>query len=315
MAELDPALATLLAEMRAAGLPAYETMLPVEARRVAELRNSVWNIEPLPLEEVRELEIEGPRGPLRLRLYVPPEAPTPGPAVLFLHGGGWLLCSIDTHDNIARRLALAGGVRVVSIDYGLAPEHPYPAGLTDALAAIRWFARNGAAEGIDPTRLALAGDSAGANLALACCLDLRDRGQALVRAAALVYGVYSADHESPSHLAFGGGDYVLTSSAMRWFWQHYVPEPRRRSEPLAAPLHADLTGLPALYLTAAEFDPLRDDTERLARRLIEARVDFDFRLWRGMTHAVLNWSRRVPRVDALIADLAAFLARHLQARP
>ncbi len=311
MPELDPEMAAVLADMAARQLQPLEAMTPADARAEAELRNAFWNEDPPALADVRMVTIQGPRGRLRMRLYTPPGGEGRLPCVLYIHGGGWVICSLDTHDGICRRLALAGGFMVASVDYGLAPEHPYPRGLEDCLAAIRWLAEHGAAEGVDPARLALAGDSAGANLALAACLALRDAKEPLVRAAGLVYGVFSADNDSPSHVAFGDGRYILSTAAMRWFWDHYAKDPAQRREPLASPLNADLRGLPPLYVSAAELDPLRDDSERLARRLIEAGVDFDFRLWRGVTHACFGMSRGIAAARGFIDEIARFLAGRL----
>jgi acetyl esterase len=311
MPELDPEMAGILAEMADRQLQPLESMTAADARAEAEVRNAYWNEDPPALADVRMLTIAGPRGQLRLRLYAPPGGGRGRPCVLYIHGGGWVICSLETHDGICRRLALAGGFMVASVDYGLAPEHPYPHGLGDCLAAIRWLAEHGAAEGVDPTRLALAGDSAGANLALASCIALRDQGTPLVRAAALVYGVFSADNDSPSHVAFGDGRYILSTPAMAWFWDHYVKDPARRGDPLAAPLNAELRGLPPLYVSAAELDPLRDDSERLARRLVDAGVDHDFRLWRGVTHACFGMSRRLAAARGFIDETASFLARRL----
>jgi len=311
MPELDPAMAEILAMLRAAALPAYETLSAAEARAESERRNAFWNQDPPALPEVDDVTIEGPRGPLRLRLYVPQGAPDPSPAIVYLHGGGWVIGSLDTHDHVCRRLARAAGLAVVSVDYGLAPEHPFPQGLADVVHTVRWLAEHGASEGVDPGRLALAGDSAGANLALAACLRLRDAGEPLVRATALVYGCYSDDLDSPSHAAFGGGTHFLSTSAMRWFWNHYAPDPAIRRDPLASPLQADLRGLPPLYVSAAELDPLRDDSERLAHRLIEAGVELDWRLWRGVTHGCFQMSRMLPRAELFIAEVAGFLARRL----
>ncbi|MDX6749721.1 alpha/beta hydrolase [Geminicoccaceae bacterium 1502E] len=311
MPELDPRMAVILAKMAAAAPRPYEAMTPAEARAEAERRNAVWNEEPPPLALVEELSLPGPRDMLPVRFYVPEGGSAPTGCVLFFHGGGWVFGSPDTHDGICRRLARAGGFAVASVDYGLAPDHPFPHGLEDCLAAIRWFREHGATHGVDPERLALAGDSAGANLALACCLALRDAGEPPLRAAALAYGVYSADCDSASHAAFGDGRYVLSSAMMRWFWNHYVAEPARRTDPLAAPLHADLHGLPPLFLAAAELDPLRDDSERLARRLIEVGAEFDYRLWKGVTHASMAMSRLLPQAEGFIADAAGFLARRL----
>jgi acetyl esterase len=311
MPQLDPDLARLLGDMQAAALPAYESMTPGEARRSAAERNAPWNREVPELPLVRDHLLEAPGRAIPIRLYGPSAAEEPGPAVVFAHGGGWVLCSPETHDGLCRRLALAGGFKVVSVDYRLAPEHPFPAGLDDVAFVVEHLAEHGGAHAIDGRRLALAGDSAGANLALATCLRLRDAGHPAPKAAALIYGAYAPDFDTASQVAFGDGRYVLSTRTMRWFWQHYAPDPASRRDRYAAPLFADLSGLPPLYLSAAELDPLRDDTERLARRLIDHGAAFDYRLWRGLTHAVMNWSPRVPRVEGLIAEIAAFLARRL----
>lgn len=311
MPRLDPAMAEILAMLERRALPPYETMPPATARAECEVRNAFWNADPPSLPEIEDVTIEGPRGPLHLRLYVPKGAGELAPAVVYLHGGGWVIGSLDTHDHVCRRLARASGLKVVSVAYGLAPEHPFPQGLADVVHTLRWLSEHGASEGVDPARIAIAGDSAGANLALAACLRLRDAGEPLPRAAAFVYGVWSPDLDSPSHAAFGDGRYFLSTATMAWFWDHYVPEPSGRGDPLVSPLFADLRGLPPVYLSAAELDPLRDDSERLARRLIEAGVDLDWRLWRGVTHGCFQMSRMLPRADGFIAEVAGFLARNL----
>ena len=222
-----------------------------------------------------------------------------------------MICSLDTHDGVCRRLANASGLRVASLDYRMAPEHPFPAPLDDCVAATGWLMHHGAELGIDPSRLALAGDSAGGNLSLAALLAQRDRGEPLPRTAALIYGAFSADLDSPSHQAFGGGEYVLSTPTMHWFWDQYVPDPAQRAQPLVSPLHADLRGLPPLYVSAAELDPLRDDSDRLAAKLALAGVDFDYRLWRGVCHACIMMSRMLPAADLQIAEVADFLRRRL----
>jgi acetyl esterase len=311
MPALDPQMAAILAEYQAAGLVAYETLSAAEARLENERRNAYWNADAPPLPVIEDLTIEGPRGPLKLRLYVPEAAAADGPAVVYLHGGGWVFGSLDTHDGICRRLALAGGLKVVAVDYALAPEHPFPQGLADAKAAVRWLVEHGHTLDIDPARLAIAGDSAGANLALAACLRLRDLGEPHLRAAGLVYGAFSADLDTATHAAFGDGRYLLATATMRWMWDQYVPDPAARADPLATPLNADLRGLPPLFVAAAELDPLREDSIQLARRLLDVGAELDFRLWRGVTHACLGMSRRLDRVPGFITDLAGFLARRL----
>jgi acetyl esterase len=222
-----------------------------------------------------------------------------------------VICSLHNHDGVCRRLANASGLRVAGLDYRMAPEHPFPAPLDDCIAATGWLMEHGPELGIDPRHLALAGDSAGANLSLATLLALRDRGRPLPRSAALIYGAFSADLDSPSHRAFGGGDYVLSTPTMHWFWDQYVPDRTARDNPLVPPLCADLAGLPPLYVSAAELDPLRDDSERLAGRLALAGVDFDYRLWRGVCHACIMMSRLLPAADVQVADVGGFLRRSL----
>jgi acetyl esterase len=312
MANVDPRMAEILRLVAELDLPPYEGMSAAEARAAAEERNRFWNEGNPAIASVRELTVPGTCGPLPLRLYEPDGVGPASPAVLYLHGGGWVICSPDTHDGVCRRLANAAGLRVAILGYRMAPEHPFPAPLDDCVAAARWLRANGRELGLDPDRLALAGDSAGANLSLATLLALRDAGEPLPAAAALIYGAFSADDlDSPSHRRYGGGEYILSTPLMRWFWDQYVPDPARRDDPLVSPLRADLRGLPPLYVAAAELDPLRDDSERLAGRLALAGVDFDYRLWRGVCHACVMMSRMLPAADAQIAEVAGFLRRRL----
>ena len=311
MAALDPHMAEILRLIARLDLPPYEAMSPAEARAAAEERNRFWNEGSPEVAVVRDVDIPGPDGRMRVRLYEPDGVPATAPGILYLHGGGWVICSLDTHDGVCRRLANASGLRVASLDYRLAPEHPFPAPLDDCLAAVRWLRAHGRTLGLDPDRLALAGDSAGANLALATLLALRERGEARPATAALIYGAFSSDLASPSHRIYGGGEYILSAATMRWFWGQYVPDPAQRDQPLVSPLLADLRGLPPLYVAAAELDPLRDDSERLAGRLALAGVDFDYRLWRGVCHACIMMSRMLPAANAQIAAVAEHLRRRL----
>ncbi len=311
MPTLDPHMAEILRAAAEQGLAPYETMTAAEARAEAERRNRVWNEENPAVGRVEDVDLPGPGGTLRLRVYTPKGAAESGPGVMYIHGGGWVICSLDSHDGVCRRLANLSGLRVASLDYRMAPEHPFPAPLDDCLAGISWLRLHGGEVGIDGGRLALAGDSAGANLALAACLALKQRGEAQPATAALIYGAFSADLDSPSHRAFGGGSYILSTPTMHWFWDQYVPDIARRSDPLASPLLGDLAGLPPLYLSAAELDPLRDDSERMAAKLALAGVDFDYRLWRGVTHACIMMSRMLPAANAQLAEIADYLRRRL----
>ena len=305
-------IAIILKMMRDEGLPSFEHYPHAEARRLSIERNAFWNESSPAVARIDDVVLPTSPRAVRARIYTPGPAAPNGPAIVYFHGGGWVICSLDTHDGVCRRLALASGMRVVSVDYAMAPEHPFPAPLDDCVAAIRAIREDAWRFGIDSARIALAGDSAGANLALAALLRLRDAGEALPKAAALIYGVYSDDHSTESHRAWGGGDYVLSTATMDWFWNAYVPDRTKRHDPYAAPLHAaDLAGLPPLYLSAAELDPLKDDTVAIVPKLRASGTDVTFDMWEGMTHACIMFSRMLPAADRQIGDIARFLTTKL----
>lgn len=301
---IHPEMATILAEFRA--LPAVDVKtLPIdEARRVSDAASAAWSVG-APAMDVTELTVPGPF-PMRARLYRP--AAVEGlPVIIFVHGGGWTFGSIDTHDGAMRELAVASGCAVFGFDYRLAPEHPFPAPLDDCMAAIAFVREGGLGRAVAAERWALAGDSAGATLALAAMMRLRDAGHSLPAAAALFYGCYAPIFDTPSHHAFGEG-YLLTSVNMRWYWRNYLADAFDAPPPEAAPLEADLAGLPPLYLAAAGLDPLRDDTSRLAVRLAEAGVSFRYDHVPGVVHGCLRMSRRLPPAQAIITAAGDMLA-------
>ncbi|MGH6901383.1 MAG: alpha/beta hydrolase, partial [Geminicoccaceae bacterium] len=271
-----------------------------------------WNADRPTLWAVYNHEIPGPGGPIRVRLYDPGIA-RPAPCLIYIHGGGWVICSLDTHDGACRRLALAGHFLVASVDYRLAPEHKFPAGLEDCVAAVRWIATHGANWGIEPGRLAIGGDSAGANLALATLLSLRDAGAGPLRAGLLIYGAYAADTDTASHAAYGDGSYILSNDDMHWFWDHYLRGEADKRDPLAAPLLADLRNLPPLLVTACEFDPLLDDSRRLVARLKEAGTPHRYAFWPGVTHACIHMTRMLDVTHQHIEDMASWVREQLSA--
>jgi acetyl esterase len=212
-------------------------------------------------------------GDVPVRLYVPDGAQAPGPLLVYYHGGGWVQCSVATHDAGCRSLAHASGVRVLSVDYRLAPEHPYPAAVDDAIAAYAWAAGHAAELGADPARLAVGGDSAGGNLAAVVALAARD-DDALPAAAfqLLIYPVCDVAEKSGSYATFREG-FLLTEEGMDWYIAKYLPDPARRAEPQASPLRAaDLSGLPPAFVATCLPDVLRDEGEAYAARLREAGV-------------------------------------------
>jgi acetyl esterase len=267
--------ALLLGKLAAAGPDRMSDAAPVaeQRRRLAlQSRPLGWR-PPLPLT-VSDHRAPGPAGDVPVRLYVPASAPTPGPLLVYYHGGGWVQGSIETHDAGCRLLAHLSGVRVLSVDYRLAPEHPYPAAVDDALAAYAWAAGAGAATlGADPARLAVGGDSAGGNLAAVVALAARD-DERLPGAAfqLLLYPVCDVAAKTDSYTSFSAG-YLLTEDGMDWFVAQYLPDPARRTEPQASPLRApSLAGLPPAYVATCLPDVLRDEGETYAARLREAGV-------------------------------------------
>jgi acetyl esterase/lipase len=249
--------------------PGREPVAEVRARFARTLRPVA--IRPrLPLA-TEDVVLAGPAGPLPARLYVPAEAPAPGPLLVYYHGGGWAEGSVATHDPSCRLLAHLAGVRVLSVDYRLAPEHPFPAAADDALAAYLDARARAAELGADPARVAVGGDSAGGNLAAVVALDLRGDARAPAFQL-LIYPGLDMTRRHPSRLRFGEG-FILTEENMTWYEDQYVPDRSRRAEPRVSPLVApDVAGLPPAYIATALADPLRDEGEAYAERLREAGV-------------------------------------------
>ena len=264
---------------------------------------------PEPVARVDDLELDLETGPVPARVYAPDTTGAP-PIVAYLHGGGWVFMGIDTHDRICRRLANATGAVVVSVEYRLAPEHRFPAPLDDCVAATRWLADHGADLGGDPTRLAVAGDSAGGNLSAAVSLCARADGPTLA-AVALVYPVCDAACDTRSFDANREG-YLLTARDMRWFWRCYLGPDGDPTDPLASPLRAvDLAGLPPTLVVTAEYDPLCDEGEAYASRLAAAGVPVEQRRFDGMLHGFLGMDALVPEADEAMELVGKFLRAHL----
>ena len=301
---LDPQIRELLD--RAAGLPEVHTMSVAEARAMAERRIALM-APPAPVGTVEERLVDGPGGKLRLRIYTP-AGPPPHPLLLFFHGSGFVLCSLDTHDGMARNLCAGAGCVTVSVDYRLAPEHKFPAGLEDCVFATHWAAEHAGSLGADPGRLAVCGDSAGGNLAAATALRLRDRGGPALRGQLLLYPV--TDYHTPGTPSYAENaeGYGLTREAMRWFWGHYLADPAEAADPYAAPLRApDLRGLPPAFVMTAEYDPLRDEAERYAQRLREAGVPAVLSRRAGMNHGFLFWVGLVDAAGPAMDEACAWL--------
>ncbi len=283
---IDPQMKTILGAMlerRAERAPMAELSPPeLRARAAADL--AYWNQNPPPLPAIDDHAIPGAFGPTRIRVYHPVESESPLPALVYFHGGGWVIGDLETEDLKLRYLARHSHCAVISVDYVLAPEHKFPDPVDDCLAASRWIAQHGPELGIDPERLALGGASAGAHLALATAIRLRDAGENWLRALLLFYGVFSARTDTPSRHLFGNGDFGLTKEDMDFFLSRFLRHPSQKTEPLVSPLDADLAGLPPTILIAAELDPLRDDSRDLAARLQAADVLVTCREYAGVVH-------------------------------
>jgi acetyl esterase len=306
---IDPDTAAVLAAARAATAPSYEAIPLAEGRRLFYELGRGWNEPAPPLPVAQMMTLPGPAGTLRARLFAPREQ-GPLPVLLYLHGGGWTFGSIDSHDRFARLMAQDAGIAVLSLDYRLAPEAPFPAPRDDALAALAWLEQGGAGALVDPTRIAVGGDSAGANLALATVLARRDGGK-LPRTAVLIYGCYAPSCDSESHRRFGGGDYLLTTARMRWYWKNYLGREGDAAVNGATALRVSLAGLPPLYLNAAGLDPLLDDSLELARRLAMAGVPYRLDVHPGVVHGFMQQTAKVARARTALAAIVDHLERSL----
>jgi len=276
-----------------------------EARLASEGESERLGGPPEPVAAVEELSAPGSAGPVRVRVYRP-EGEEPFAGLLWFHGGGWVIGSLDTHDRICRALCRRAGALVCSVDYRLAPEHRFPAALEDAWAATRWVADQAVALGVDPARLAVGGDSSGGNLAAAVALQARRAGLPLTLQA-LVYPVTDHRFDTASYDEFADG-YGLTGEGMRWFWEQYLGPAGNGSAVEASPLRAaDLRDVaPALVLTA-EADVLRDEGEAYAGRLLAAGVPVTLTRYAGMVHGFLRHGGIVDRAHDALDEIAAAL--------
>jgi acetyl esterase len=283
-----------------------------ELRRRLALEAKPMAIAPrLPLSTT-EHAIPGPGGPIPARLYAPHAAAAPAPLLVFFHGGGWVNGSVATHDRSCRLLAHLSGVRILSVDYRLAPEHPYPAAADDARAAYAWVAANPATVGADPARLAVGGDSAGGNLAAVVALDARD-DETLHDPAfqLLIYPGCNLAAKADSVHTFADG-FLLTEESMDWYMDQYVPDHARRAEPRVSPLlAADVAGVAPAFVVTCVPDPLRDEGEAYAARLREAGVPVGQRRF-GQLHGFFN-TTAIRSSRQAVAVMAGALAQGLSA--
>ena len=267
---------------------------------------------PQPIASVEDRTIPGPGGDIPIRVYTP-DSPSGG-GILYFHGGGWVICNLDTHDAPARALANLSGATVISVDYRLAPEAKYPAAAEDCYAATQWASEHASELGIDASRIAVSGDSAGGNLAAVVAQMARDRGGPPIAFQALIYPVTDLDFTTASYIEHGGEGDLLSAEDMAWYWGHYLESPEQAKEPYAAPLQAsDLSGLaPALVITA-EYDVLCDEGEAYARRLWSAGVPTTLTRYDGVIHGFFNMAPMLDKATAAQQQAGAAIRAALEA--
>jgi acetyl esterase len=309
---LTPAMAGVLDRMRRANRPPFHSLSPAEARAAYQSASEVLDYPRASLPRVEDFSIPADDGtPLPARLYAAGTGRLP--LCLYLHGGGFVIGNLETHDSLCRQLALRSGGAVVALDYRLAPEHRFPTAVNDAFAALRWLAGEGAQRlALDAGRLAVAGDSAGGTLAAVCALMARDAHMPLALQLLITPGT-AAHADTPSHQLFAQG-FLLEAAGIAWFFDHYIDRRHRgdwRFSPLSAP---DMDDVAPACLLLAECDPLVDEGLAYADRLRAAGVPVALELYRGLTHDFIKLGRAIPQAgqaQAVAAEALQFAWRSI----
>lgn len=319
--DVTPETRQVLAGLLKAGKTPMFCMPPSNARAFYEQAASILELPNQPgLEVTMKSIIARDQCQIAVRMYapiepesIPPVSTTVGPlkgALLYFHGGGFTVGSLDTHDGLCRRLCLASQQIVLSIDYRLAPEYPFPQAVHDCVDATQFVMEHGAEWGLDSNRIMVAGDSAGGTLASVVALHARDQGW-LLRGQLLIYPGTTAYQETDSHRVFAKG-YVLENEHIRYFFSHYIPDLKQRQDWRFAPsLAPDHSGLPPTWMVLAECDPLRDDGLLYAELLRGAGVPVDVQVYSGVVHGFIQWSRMIPQANQATAYLAEAMRMHL----
>ena len=301
---LDPQVEGLLNQMAELGAPPLHQQSVEEARATSEGMVALAG-EKAEVGSVRDIKIPVDDAEITARVYTP-EGEGPHPAVVFFHGGGWVICSLDTHDNLARDICRAADAVVVSVDYRMAPEYRYPTAVHDSFAATKWVADNAASLNIDATRLALCGDSAGGNLSAVVSQMARDSGGPAIKFTALIYPAVDMTAKGGS-MDDNATGYFLDIDSMDWFTNHYIDEPDKAEAKASPLLHGDLSNLPAAFIATCEFDPLRDQGEAYGDALRANGVHVVTKRYDGLIHAVANMTGVLDGGRQLVDDVGAQL--------
>lgn len=308
---LKPEVQSLLEQFEAQGLPPFDQMSVSQARDVAGAFRDLQG-EPEEVGEIRDILVPGPAGNLPVRVYHPSPG-TPLPLLVYFHGGGWVIGNIEVVDKPARALANASQCVVAAAQYRLAPETKFPGPVEDCYAVTSWLAEHAGEVGADASRLVVAGDSAGGNLAAAVALMSRDRGGPRIAYQLLLYPVTAPARGSEFDSYRDNADgYLLTRGSMEWFWDHYLASPDDGDNPYASPLKAsDLSGLPPAMVITAEFDPLRDEGSAYADRLQQAGVQVKASRYDGVIHGFFWMAGVLPDGRALLSEIGEELRKQV----
>lgn len=311
---LHPQAKALLDFIEQRGVPATHTLSVDDARTFYRERRGFTQPDPAEVAEVRNLQAEGPHGAIPLRLYKPLGADINNgllPVLVYFHGGGWVIGDLDTHDSLCRQLANASKCAVVSVDYRLGPEHRFPAAVDDSIAATRWIYKEAHTLGVDASRLAVGGDSAGGNLAAVVAIALRDSGDVRIAFQLLIYPATDMHRGTPSHTTNGQG-YLLTSDTITYFHDHYIDDATHDVDWRASPLlHPDLTNLPPAIVLTAGYDPLRDEGLMYSQRLSESGNRATHICFERQIHGFITMGRVIDEANAAVELCASQLARYL----
>jgi acetyl esterase len=307
---LDPDAAAVYTAFQEAGRPAYETLTAPEARAYYTQARFATNPEPPELARVTPLAIPAPHGTIPARIYVPKDPRRHdglSPALVFFHGGGWVIGDLDSHDVVCRQLAVEAALIVISVDYRLAPEHKFPAAADDAIAATKWIAANARELGVDAARLSIGGDSAGGNLAAVVALAARDGNGPAIAGQVLIYPAvdFAMTHGSHSEPETS---VLLTHSVIRWFRDHYLNGAADVDDWRASPARAqNLGGLPPTYVLTAGADPLRDEGDEYAERLRQAGVPVATKHYPGQFHGFFTMGKLLREANVAVSEIGAWL--------
>ena len=310
---LHPQARALIDLMIERKVPPTHTLSPADARSAYRDRRALTQLAPEPVASVQDLQADGPHGPIGMRLYRPTQVRDPSralPVLVYFHGGGWVIGDLETHDCLCRQLCNAAACAVLAVDYRLAPEHRFPSAVDDCLAATRWCRDHATQLQLDPTRMAVGGDSAGGNLAAVVALATRDAGDPPLRLQLLIYPATDMRCGAPSHTINGQG-YLLTRDSLAYFKRHYLDgadELDWRASPL---LREDLRGVAEACVLTAGYDPLRDEGLQYSQRLTEAGNGSTYLCFERQVHGFITMDRVLDETQVAVTMLAAVLARAL----